>query len=116
MPAFARCAVCYTKGLSGASIAVIVIISSFTVFFFANKFLRKFLEKNVKLYVFEEILPFEKVKKALPGAEGLWGKSSTVQTFTKSRFSSWMGKGFKKHIKMTDFDVKNREKSMRKRT
>ena len=46
MPAFARCAVCYTKGLSGASIAVIVIISSFTVFFFANKFLRKFLEKD----------------------------------------------------------------------
>ena len=46
MPAFARCAVCYTQGLSGASIAVIVIISSFTVFFFANKFLRKFLEKN----------------------------------------------------------------------
>ena len=46
MPAFARCAVCYTKGLSGASIAVIVIISSFTVFFFANKFLRKFLDKD----------------------------------------------------------------------
>ena len=46
IPAFARCAVCYTKGLSGASIAVIVIISSFTVFFFANKFLRKFLEKD----------------------------------------------------------------------
>ena len=46
MPAFARCAVCYTKGLSGASIAVIVIISSFTVLFFANKFLRTFLEKD----------------------------------------------------------------------
>ena len=46
IPVFARCAVCYTNGLSGASIAVIVIISSFTVFFFANKFLRKFLEKN----------------------------------------------------------------------
>ena len=46
MPAFARCAVCYTKGLSGASIAVIVIISSFTVLFFANKFLRKFLDKD----------------------------------------------------------------------
>ena len=30
MPVFARCAICYTKGLSGASIAVIVIISSFT--------------------------------------------------------------------------------------
>ena len=44
--AFARCAVCYTKGLSGASIAVIVIISSFTVLFFANKFLRKLLDKE----------------------------------------------------------------------
>ena len=46
IPAFARCAVCYTKGLSGASIAVIVIISSFTMLFFANKFLRKFLDKE----------------------------------------------------------------------
>ena len=46
IPAFARCAVCYTKGLSGASIAVIVIISSFTLLFFANKFLRKFLDKE----------------------------------------------------------------------
>ncbi len=42
----ARCAVCYTNGLSGASIAVIVIVSSFTVIFFANKFLRKFLDKD----------------------------------------------------------------------
>jgi hypothetical protein len=46
IPAFARCAVCYTNGLSGASIAVIVIVSSFTVLFFANKFLRKFLDKD----------------------------------------------------------------------
>ena len=46
MPVFARCAVCYTKGLSGASIAVIVIISSFTLLFFANLFLRKFLDKD----------------------------------------------------------------------
>ena len=46
IPVFARCAVCYTKGLSGASIAVIVIISSFAMLFFANKFLRKFLDKN----------------------------------------------------------------------
>ena len=46
IPAFARCAVCYTKGLSGASIAVIVIISSFTLLFFANKFLRKFLDRD----------------------------------------------------------------------
>ena len=46
MHAYARCAVCYTKGLSGASIAVIVIISSFTILFFANKFLQKFLDKD----------------------------------------------------------------------
>ena len=46
IPAFARCAICYTNGLSGASIAVIVIISSFTVLFFANKFLRKLLDKE----------------------------------------------------------------------
>ena len=46
IPAFARCAICYTNGLSGASIAVIVIVSSFTVLFFANKFLRKFLDKD----------------------------------------------------------------------
>ena len=46
IPAFARCAICYTNGLSGASIAVIVIVSSFIVLFFANKFLRKFLEKD----------------------------------------------------------------------
>ena len=46
MPVLARCAICYTKGLSGASIAVIVIISSFTLLFFANKFLRKFLDKD----------------------------------------------------------------------
>ena len=46
IPVFARCAICYTKGLSGASIAVIVIISSFTVLFFANKFLRKLLDKE----------------------------------------------------------------------
>jgi len=46
IPAFARCAICYTNGLSGASIAVIVIVSSFIALFFANKFLRKFLEKD----------------------------------------------------------------------
>jgi hypothetical protein len=46
LSASSRCAVCYTNGLSGASIAVIVIVSSFTVLFFANKFLRKFLDKD----------------------------------------------------------------------
>ena len=46
LPVFARCAVCYTKGLSGASIAVIVIILSAFFLFFANKFLQKFLDKN----------------------------------------------------------------------
>jgi len=42
---FARCAICYTKGLSGASIAVIVIILSAIFLFIANKFLQKLLEK-----------------------------------------------------------------------
>ena len=41
-----RCAVCYTQGLSGASIAVLVIISSFLILFFANKFLKKIIDKN----------------------------------------------------------------------
>ena len=45
-PAFARCAVCYTKGLSGASIAVIVIVSSFIFLFFGNKLLKNFLDRN----------------------------------------------------------------------
>ena len=45
-PTFARCAVCYTNGLSGASIALIVIISSFLLLFFANMFLRKVLDKK----------------------------------------------------------------------
>ena len=42
---FARCAICYTQGLSGASIAVIVIVLSAIFLFIANKFLHKFLEK-----------------------------------------------------------------------
>ena len=44
--ASARCAVCYTNGLSGASIAVIVIISSFIFLFFGNKLLKKFMDRN----------------------------------------------------------------------
>ena len=44
-PAFSRCAVCYTNGLSGASIAVIVIILSAFFLFFANKFAHKILDK-----------------------------------------------------------------------
>ena len=44
-PAFSRCAVCYTNGLSGASIAVIVIILSAFFLFFANKFINKLLVK-----------------------------------------------------------------------
>ena len=43
---FARCAVCYTNGLSGASIALIIIISSFVIIFFANKFLQKYINKK----------------------------------------------------------------------
>ena len=46
MPALARCAICYTQGMSGASIAVIIIISSFIILFIANKFLKKFLAKE----------------------------------------------------------------------
>jgi len=45
-PAYARCAVCYTNGLSGASIAVLVIISSLFSLFILNKLLKKFIEKN----------------------------------------------------------------------
>ena len=44
-PVYARCAVCYTNGLSGASIAVIVIISSALILFIGNFFLKKFLDK-----------------------------------------------------------------------
>ena len=46
LPVNARCAVCYTDGLSGASIAILVILSSAIFLFIANKYLRKFLEKN----------------------------------------------------------------------
>ena len=41
----ARCAICYTQGLSGASIAVIIIVLSAISLFIANKFLQKFLKK-----------------------------------------------------------------------
>ena len=44
-PSFSRCAVCYTNGLSGASIAVIVIVSSFLLLFIGNKLLQKILSK-----------------------------------------------------------------------
>ena len=43
---FARCAICYTKGLSGASIAVIVIVLSAIFLFIANKILNKYLNRN----------------------------------------------------------------------
>ena len=46
IPALARCAVCYTNGLSGASIAVMVIVFSFILLFFANKLLQKFLNRT----------------------------------------------------------------------
>ena len=45
IPVFARCAVCYTNGLSGASIAIMIIVASFIALFFANKFLKKILNK-----------------------------------------------------------------------
>ena len=46
LPASA-CAVCYTdNGLSGAGIALIVIVSSFLILFFSNKILKKILNKE----------------------------------------------------------------------
>ena len=45
-PVFSRCAICYTQGMSGASIAVIIIIVSLILLFFANKFLQKIINKN----------------------------------------------------------------------
>ena len=49
LPTFSRCAICYTKGLSGASIALIIIILSFLFLFIANKFLRKILDKKINI-------------------------------------------------------------------
>ena len=43
---YARCAVCYTDGMSGASIALIVIISSFIILFLSSKILKKFINKK----------------------------------------------------------------------
>ena len=41
------CAVCYTdNGMSGASRALIVIISSFLILFFVNRILKKILNKD----------------------------------------------------------------------
>ena len=41
------CAVCYTdNGMSGASIALIIIVSSFLILFFSNKVLKKILNKE----------------------------------------------------------------------
>ena len=41
------CAVCYTdNGFSGASIALFIIITSFIVLFFANRILKKILNKE----------------------------------------------------------------------
>ena len=41
------CAVCYTdNGMSGASIALIIIVSSFVILFFSNKILKKIFNKE----------------------------------------------------------------------
>ena len=45
LPVNARCAICYTNGMSGASIALIIIICSAILLFVANKLLHKFLNK-----------------------------------------------------------------------
>ncbi|PPR45059.1 MAG: hypothetical protein CFH21_00041 [Alphaproteobacteria bacterium MarineAlpha5_Bin11] len=42
----ARCAVCVVNGMSGASIAVIVILSSFIILAIANWGLKKIIEKK----------------------------------------------------------------------
>lgn len=44
--ASARCAVCVVEGMSGASIAVLIILSLLVFFLTANWCLKKFLEKN----------------------------------------------------------------------
>jgi hypothetical protein len=42
------CAVCYTdNGMSGASIALIIIVSSFLILFFLNKILKKIFNKFI---------------------------------------------------------------------
>ena len=46
LPVYSRCAVCYTQGLSGASIAVIVILSAALFLFLGNMILNKFLNKE----------------------------------------------------------------------
>mgnify|MGYP004098022683 CR=1 FL=1 len=46
LPTYA-CAVCYTdNGMSGASIALIVIVSSFLILFFTYRVLKKVLNKE----------------------------------------------------------------------
>ena len=45
IPAYSRCAVCVVKGMSGASIAVLIILSVFIFLGFANWGLKKYLEK-----------------------------------------------------------------------
>ena len=46
--AFSRCAVCVVNGMSGASIAVLVIISVFIFLAIANWSLKKYLDKKTK--------------------------------------------------------------------
>tara|TARA_B100001750_G_scaffold211435_1_gene192651 strand:+ start:202 stop:387 length:186 start_codon:yes stop_codon:yes gene_type:complete len=45
-PALSRCAVCAVKGMSGASIAVLIIISIFIILAVANWSLKKLFNKN----------------------------------------------------------------------
>ena len=47
-PAFSRCAVCVVNGMSGASIAVLVIISVFIFLAIANWGFKKYLDKKTK--------------------------------------------------------------------
>ena len=45
-PAFSRCAVCVVSGMSGGSIALLVIISVFILLFIANWGLKKILDRS----------------------------------------------------------------------
>ena len=45
-PTFSRCAVCVVNGMSGASIALLVILSIFILIFIANWGLKKILNRS----------------------------------------------------------------------
>tara|TARA_B100001013_G_C24349119_1_gene339607 strand:- start:191 stop:397 length:207 start_codon:yes stop_codon:yes gene_type:complete len=46
LPAYSRCAVCVIDGMSGASMAILIILSVFIILAIANWCLKKILEKT----------------------------------------------------------------------